>query len=48
MSRKHLQRYVDEFAYRFNTRTFDFTDVFASMVNNVSDSTRLSYKALIA
>jgi len=48
MSRKHLQRYVDEFAYRFNTRELDFTDVFASMVNNVSDSSRLSYKALIA
>lgn len=48
MSRKHLQRYVDEFAYRFNTRELDFTDVFASMVNNVSDSNRLSYKALIA
>lgn len=48
MSRKHLQRYLDEFTYRFNTRAISFADVFANMVNNVSDSSRLSYRQLIA
>ena len=48
MSRKHLQRYVDEFAYRFNTRDVDFTEVFSQMVSNVTKSTVLPYKALIA
>ena len=47
MSRKHLQRYVDEFALRFNTNKLDFADVFEGMVNSASDSSPLPYKALI-
>jgi len=47
MSRKHLQRYVDEFACRFNSREQDFTDIFSSMVGSASDSSPLPYKALI-
>jgi transposase-like protein len=47
MSRKHLQRYLDEFACRFNTREQDFADVFSSMVRSASDSSPLPYKALI-
>jgi len=47
MSPKHMQRYVDEFACRFNTREQPFADVFASMVSSASDSAPLSYKALV-
>jgi transposase-like protein len=47
MSRKHLQRYVNEFACRFNSREQDFADVFSSMVGSASDSSPLSYKTLI-
>ncbi|MDO8463323.1 MAG: IS1595 family transposase [bacterium] len=46
MSEKHLQRYVDEFAYRFNSRILGFDDLFADMVNRVSASENLSYKKL--
>jgi hypothetical protein len=48
MCRKHLQRYVDGFAFRFNTRSVDFSEVFSQMVSNVSKSSVLPYKALIA
>lgn len=48
MSRKHLQRYVDEFAYRFNTIQGDTADVFADVVRRVSDTDVLTYKALTA
>lgn len=48
MSRKHLQKYVDEFAYRFNSRTNETADNFADIVGRVSASARLPYKALIA
>jgi transposase-like protein len=48
MSRKHMQRYVDEFAFRFNTRATNFVDVFSLMVSNVSKATTLPYKVLIA
>lgn len=48
MSRKHLQRYVDEFAFRFNTIDNPFEDVFTSMVRNVSFTGELPYKTLIA
>lgn len=48
MSDKHLQRYVDEFVYRFNHRETDYTDFFEAVVQNVSESSRLTYKALRA
>jgi hypothetical protein len=46
---KHMQRYVDEFAYRFNegnckVHTMDRIDALADKTNGV----RLTYKALIA
>lgn len=47
MSRKHLQRYVDEFAYRFNNVDGHFPVVFEDMVHRVSQSDRLPYRALI-
>jgi transposase-like protein len=47
MSPKHLQRYVDEFARRYNTRDMDFSEVFTGMVNCAADGSPLPYKALI-
>lgn len=46
MSRKHLQRYVDEFTYRFNVRTGELSNTFAEVVRNVSQNDTLKYKAL--
>lgn len=46
MSDRHLQRYVDEFVYRFNNRETDFTSFFTDMVQNISDNNKLTYKAL--
>jgi len=46
MSRKHLQRYVDEFAYRFNARKTDSGLVFGDMVRRVAENDTLKYKAL--
>lgn len=46
MSKKHLQKYVDEFTYRFNTRAVDFALVFSDMVHNVASAGTLSYKTL--
>jgi hypothetical protein len=48
MSPKHLQRYVDEFVFRFNTREDAFSNTFAGVVNRVSAATPLPYKALTA
>lgn len=46
MSDKHLQRYVDEFVYRFNHRTGLLEDAFAAVVQRVSTSNHLSYNTL--
>jgi len=46
MSKKHLQKYVDEFVYRFNSRLEDFDLVFADMVKKVSVADKLGYKKL--
>lgn len=48
MSRKHLQRYVDEYAFRHNLKAADLHGVFADLVRKVSESTKLPYKALTA
>lgn len=48
MSRKHLQRYVDEFAFRFNTVDRDFEEAFGQVVKNVSRFEQLPYEQLIA
>jgi transposase-like protein len=48
MSAKHLQRYVDEFVFRLNRRGQDMQSVFGDVVQRVAESSRLSYKELIA
>lgn len=48
MSRKHLQRYVDEFAFRFNSIDSEFEEVFAAVVRRVSEAGILPYKVLTA
>jgi transposase-like protein len=48
MSEKHLQKYVDEFTFRFNRRTKEMQTTFSNVVLAVSDSVRLPYKELIA
>lgn len=48
MSRKHMQRYVDEFVFRLNLKGSDLKTVFSAVVAKVSESTKLPYKELIA
>jgi transposase-like protein len=45
VSRKHLQTYVDEFVYRFNTRKFIDSDRFNWLI--VNSNVRTKYKDLI-
>ena len=46
MSAKHLQQYIDEFVFRYNTRTYSENYRFDTMLNNISS--HLSYIQLIA
>ena len=46
MSRKHMQRYVDEFVYRFNNRMNAFADVFENMIVKTASGDTLPYKKL--
>lgn len=45
MSDKHLQLYIDEFVFRYNTRNFSEADRFDIMLNNIG--THLTYNQLI-
>ncbi|HTX20585.1 MAG TPA: IS1595 family transposase [Candidatus Aquilonibacter sp.] len=47
MSKKHLQRYVNEFTFRFNRRACEMQSVFSNVVNNVVQTPQLPYKELI-
>lgn len=44
-SRKHLQMYIDEFVFRFNTREVKETERFSILLSNMTN--RLRYKDLI-
>jgi DNA (cytosine-5)-methyltransferase 1 len=46
MSKKHLQRYVNEFIYRFNAREEKPYEVFDSVVANIANLDTLPYKTL--
>ena len=48
MSRKHLQRYVDEFTFRFNRRKTKMQGVFSDIVKTITETSQLPYKELIA
>jgi len=47
MSKKHMQRYVDEFVFRWNRREDEAKNIFAETVMNVANSAQLPYKQLI-
>ena len=47
MSKKHLQRYVNEFTFRFNRRASGMQSVFSDVVARVANSAQLPYKTLI-
>lgn len=46
MSKKHLQKYVDEFVYRFNNRNNELESVFPNILGKVALTKKLSYKNL--
>lgn len=48
MSKKHLQRYVNEFAFRFNNRGDEMAEMFTNTIERVSKHGKLSYKTLTA
>jgi len=48
MSRKHLQKYIDECAFRLNRKGMAMLQVFSDVVKNSTDGKQLSYKELIA
>ena len=45
MSNKHLQKYIDEFVFRYNTRNHSEAVRFDLMLNNIT--THITYKQLI-
>jgi transposase-like protein len=47
MSPKHMQKYVDEFVYRWNRREGEAKNIFSETVMSVANSAQLPYKQLI-
>jgi hypothetical protein len=48
MSRKHLQKYIDEAAYRLNRQGQPMKEIFSDVVQGTTDGANLPYKKLIA
>lgn len=48
MSKKHIQRYVDEFVFRFNMRPEEMDAVFNALTERMAKGDKLSWKALTA
>jgi hypothetical protein len=48
MSKKHLQRYINEIAFRFNNRGNDMATKFDLVTNTMAKRGRMPYKALTA
>ena len=48
MSKKHLQKYIDEVSFRFNMRGSDIQALFDAATVLVAGSGKLSYKKLTA
>ena len=46
VSAKHLQQYIDEFVFRYNTRNMNESNRFDTMLNQIA--CRLTYAQLIA
>lgn len=46
MSKKHLQRYVNEFTFRFNRRASEMQSVFTNVVDSIVQTPNLPYKEL--
>lgn len=46
MSKKHLQRYADEFVFRFNRRSHGMQSIFSETVARVAKTSQLPYKTL--
>ncbi len=48
MSKKHLQKYIDEVCYRFNNRQTNMQDMFADVTRRVAKSGKLPLRKLTA
>ena len=46
MSKKHMQRYLNEYAFRFNRRSRGMQQVFSDLVSRVAVSKNLYYNSL--
>jgi hypothetical protein len=48
MSKKHLQRYINEYAFRLNRREESMQSIFSELIGRMSKGQNMSYQELIA